>query len=406
MVSWPTPKGRVDVVFYVERNGDLPENTQWTYGDTFRDKTKYPNHKLVYVTEQTPDAWSKWYYAADREDQDDYNWELDGNQLVRTYIIPRANYRQKADGAADLLPNEFTYPPAATADDTFASYGFADDTVSPAARELEFVYVTIRRRFIEPVTEEVKWLEEYQKFVRIRRELVAAAVSPAVPAVPANGVKIEYQHGGIFHDVKITYTLETGGATSWLATTGGAMIDHAFPVRLLSPVTIPYAYAWADSTEAAPSYSEDFYFDFTLVDPRPGPYEATVYTYFVLPANLAALLSANPVTLIPVPQRETVAMIYWWWYASVKGNSSQAYAKQIEIPASVHDAVAINPDDIGTGTPGGTLDHLPSTNLVATPGFAAFKALSVATLNVKYELTEFGLYKVVVTKLNVSGIYS
>jgi hypothetical protein len=72
---WPTPN-REDFLFYVERNGDLPANKTWEYGSAYLDTIKYPNHKLVYVTPQEPDKWSRWYYAASREDQDLYNFEF------------------------------------------------------------------------------------------------------------------------------------------------------------------------------------------------------------------------------------------------------------------------------------------------------------------------------------------
>ena len=55
---WPTPD-KTDYLFFVERNGDLPANQQWSFGDPFPDRLKYPNHKLVFVAPQTVDKWSK-----------------------------------------------------------------------------------------------------------------------------------------------------------------------------------------------------------------------------------------------------------------------------------------------------------------------------------------------------------
>lgn len=113
--SFPTPKGRQDIVFYVEKDGDLPINQQWTYGEApiGAPKTKYPNHKLVYVSDQTPEMWSRWYYALSREDQDDYNWELSTadiggrkfDAVRRTYVTLRSGFNPAAPAPGDAMPN-------------------------------------------------------------------------------------------------------------------------------------------------------------------------------------------------------------------------------------------------------------------------------------------------------------
>lgn len=96
---WPTPDER-DLLFYVEQNGDLPANKTWEYGSPYRDAQKYPNHVLVYVSPQTADKWSKWFYAAKREAQDEYNWsvtnaDIEGvkfDMVSRDYVILRTEF--------------------------------------------------------------------------------------------------------------------------------------------------------------------------------------------------------------------------------------------------------------------------------------------------------------------------
>lgn len=109
---WPTPD-KEDYIFYVERNGDLPINQQWSYGEAFPDGLKYPNHKLVYVTPQTPDKWSQWFYASNRLLEDEYNWEFtkcdiggtEYSAIRRTYLIRRSEFSETEPAMASAMPN-------------------------------------------------------------------------------------------------------------------------------------------------------------------------------------------------------------------------------------------------------------------------------------------------------------
>jgi hypothetical protein len=109
---WPTPN-REDFVFYVERNGDLPANKTWFYGSACYDPITYPNHKLIYVTPQTPDKWSKWYYASNRVLEDAYNWEwtkcdiagTEYSAIRRSYLIPRTDFSETEPAMASANPD-------------------------------------------------------------------------------------------------------------------------------------------------------------------------------------------------------------------------------------------------------------------------------------------------------------
>ena len=115
--AWPTPN-KTDVLFYVERDATLPANKDWSFGDPYRasfagGQGTYQNHKLVFVSEQTPDQWSRWYYAADREAQDLYNFQFtkadfngtkfDG--VRRSYLTSRADFDPAAPTPGSLMPN-------------------------------------------------------------------------------------------------------------------------------------------------------------------------------------------------------------------------------------------------------------------------------------------------------------
>ena len=97
----------------MEQNGDLPRNKTWVYGSAYRDAQKYPNHKLVYVSPQTPDKWSKWYYAAERSSQDEYNWsvtnaDIDGvkfDMVSRDYVTLRVDFVPDMPLMGTAMPN-------------------------------------------------------------------------------------------------------------------------------------------------------------------------------------------------------------------------------------------------------------------------------------------------------------
>jgi len=101
-------------MFFVERNGDLPQNQNWKFGDPFEDRIRYPNHRLVHVSPQSVDKWSRWYFASDRINQDAYNWEFtkcdfagnEYNAIRRTYLIPRREFSETSPEMASANPDE------------------------------------------------------------------------------------------------------------------------------------------------------------------------------------------------------------------------------------------------------------------------------------------------------------
>lgn len=113
VLLWPTPERR-DLMFFVERNGDLPQNQNWKFGDPFEDRIRYPNHRLVHVSPQSVDKWSRWYFASDRINQDAYNWEFtkcdfagnEYNAIRRTYLIPRREFSETSPEMASANPDE------------------------------------------------------------------------------------------------------------------------------------------------------------------------------------------------------------------------------------------------------------------------------------------------------------
>jgi len=110
----PTPKVS-DLLFYELKDSRLAAySSPPAYGTSHPNTNKYPNHKLVFVEPADDSGWFKWWYAADRESQDDYNYAItypySGDEAfpryTRTYVIPRADYSPLVMGAADPVHDD------------------------------------------------------------------------------------------------------------------------------------------------------------------------------------------------------------------------------------------------------------------------------------------------------------
>jgi hypothetical protein len=142
-----------DILFYEtvpSLGADIPE-----YGEPHPDPTNWPNHKLVYV--DTEDSGKghlqRWYYAADRDSQDDYNYELaEGQSLTRTYVIPRDDY-----------PSAFLPPEGGEPDSVFSTYGFVEDALVDLGQPLNGLYVAVQRKYAPIVRTEYLYDEVLEK---------------------------------------------------------------------------------------------------------------------------------------------------------------------------------------------------------------------------------------------------
>lgn len=150
---WPTPEER-DLLFYVERNGDLPANQTWEYGAPYIDALTYPDHKLVYVTPQTPDAWSKWYYASNRIEEDEYNWtfsdaDIGGTKfksVQRVYVTPREDFDPLVPAMGAAMPNV----PRDKFTETYILAG--REQIQVEDEVLRSLYIFERRTYVKRIT--------------------------------------------------------------------------------------------------------------------------------------------------------------------------------------------------------------------------------------------------------------
>lgn len=114
ILSFPTPEGKADMLFFEMRDGSLPKNKDWVYGEPHPDGANFPHHELVYVASDGSDpVWQRWFYAAKRELQHLYNWEYsdtaDWPRITQTFLVKRGEFSPTA--TFDMPPLEhFPYP--------------------------------------------------------------------------------------------------------------------------------------------------------------------------------------------------------------------------------------------------------------------------------------------------------
>lgn len=410
----PTPLP-LDLIFFEYRDSTLPKNQNWSYGDPHPDNRRYPNHELVLVKpapSNSAEGDEEWYYAATRENQDLYNYEvLEGEQVIRTYIIKRSLYAQRSAASVtppDLPPlgaDEFLYPEpgVATPDIVFTDYAFADDTMRRTIPELDSLYVTIQRRFIRPVIVEYEFDDQvFKRYIRITREIIPKTT--ASPPIGALGSSVEIRDGNNFHSVRITRELVLGDGETFpyqLPSIPSSQ-NYNFPSKLES-VDLVGAWARAFADGQRDSYSEDYYFKFKITDPRPGPYSATLERYITDDPD--AIKAANPITIVPQPVRETIAIVAAWAFASSEtGTATFAIAKEQSVPATIHPLITVTIGGVASTSLAD--ERYFTTTLAATPNVAAFLTLTEATIDYNVRELSLGLYEVSVIKINIAGLYT
>lgn len=128
------------------------------YGTPHPDTNRWPDHKLVYIKAVTDasvdrDNIYEFYYAANRENQDLYNftsgWEQIGNVMVpsvkRIYVTPREDFSATAPAIGSAMPNVPT--------NKFASgYILHKKEQIKAENELDSLFVIEERTYVKPVT--------------------------------------------------------------------------------------------------------------------------------------------------------------------------------------------------------------------------------------------------------------
>ena len=173
-----------DLLFYEVHDGNFARNNKFEYGEEHWIPSLYPHHRLVFCSPEDAKGMRKWFYAADRTNEDEYNWEIgQGQELNRYYLVRRSlYYGRSAVEAAVADPevvDEFGYPPIATLDSRFTKYGFSDDTVMEAPEELKGLYIVVKRRFLRPIVKDINYDENLELRIKTTYTLVPATHTEA-----------------------------------------------------------------------------------------------------------------------------------------------------------------------------------------------------------------------------------
>jgi hypothetical protein len=278
----------------------------------------------------------RFYYAADRADQDEYNYELrDGQEVVRTYVIPRAAY-----GAA------FAIPDGGTADTLFPTYGFAGDSIVALEEPLSSIYIAVQRRYILAEVNEQIYDPSLETTVKVQKTLKPAGYTLAL--TNSAGTVYEVRHGNKFHDILIKRSLASTTDTA-LPVIYGAQ-KYELPPKLTA-ANMVYRSAWVTKTtgtETSGQFSEDFFIDFTVVPASQGPFKTKIVRTRTASPQGVVDTALSAARFLPKIRQEEVSVAYSAW--STNPPAARAVARQYRVPPSVHGpiTVTVNGDDSGS----------------------------------------------------------
>lgn len=144
-----------DVLFYELRDCTRTEFPE--YGTPHPDSKKWPNHKLVFIEEGETDREGvfRFYYAADRESQDLYNFEFSQadiggtnyDAVARTYVVPRDEFNEETVVMASTMPDT---PTGKFAADEYILAQREQKRIGQ--KELDALYIAETRVYIKRVT--------------------------------------------------------------------------------------------------------------------------------------------------------------------------------------------------------------------------------------------------------------
>lgn len=125
------------------------------YGTPHPNPVKWPHHKLVYVksVDIERDGVFEFFYAADRENQDLYNFQFSQadvggtkfDAVVRTYVTPRASFTPTNYAMGEVMPND----PVGLFSDTYVLSEYSQRELQE--QTLNSLYVTEQLVYIKKV---------------------------------------------------------------------------------------------------------------------------------------------------------------------------------------------------------------------------------------------------------------
>ena len=400
-----------DLLFWEKVDLKIQRTRDAVLGEPHWDRVRYPNHQLVYKTPlDSSGQWHKFFYAADRQNQEAYNFEFTGDQLSRSFLVPRSKYYARTEAQASIavpqIEEEFTRPVVGTPDVRFPDFVYAEDSLSRTDTELDSIYILVRQIYSPERLVTYQWDDVLQRVIKVTRQVVAAKTERGSGDY---GVQVEIQPNNIFNDFKITSEvqwlpedLDSDGNPNYPIQIDSVASDanYQFPLLLKS---IKIFGAWASAySEAPPDYAEDFFFENDLIEPSPGPYSATILRFIT--NNPDQVRALYPTTQIAT-RAETFGIIKWWAVAHSKGNRAFALARQYNSPASVHDVIEL-PNQVNYVQGGSHQDSNVSPGsktMPATPGYSAYRASTTTIAGVDTRRSRLGLWEVQITIIEAGG---
>jgi len=361
VLTFATPKVK-DILFYETEKTTQGKFGRYgkkipEYGTKHYDTTNWPNHELIFVQPDQEDGqYLRFYYAAERDSQDDYNYDLrNGQELIRTYVVKREDYDDSTIPTTDATL--FTIPDGGTVDTQFGSYKFAGDSIINLGEPLSSVYIGIQRRYLQaPTTDEIfdpsleETIDVTKDIVPITYTLAGAGLSNSA------GLNYAVQNGNRYHKILVTRELPTK-TDRQLDTLYGAQ-KYEFPARLDSADMI-YRAAWVTRSTAAGTtaqFSEDFYIDFDVTPPKDGPFKTKIERWITAAPETLIDTILSGANLIPKPAVEEVSVAYAAYSSSPA--MARAVARQYRVPPSFHGSVNVTVNGFSnTGGVGYTINR-------------------------------------------------
>tara|TARA_Y100000114_G_scaffold34084_1_gene29465 strand:+ start:464 stop:2086 length:1623 start_codon:yes stop_codon:yes gene_type:complete len=170
------------------------------YGTAHPDTEKFPNHKLCYVKQADGEGlYFEYYYAAERNHQDDYNFEysqadLGGNKyntVVRTYVNLRSDFVDP-DGnynAGDLMPDPGN---VFRAQNLVEYHDGAGSTTDEELVSTDYILMTRQQKRIGDQELDALFVVE-QRVYFLRIDIVSQSLDPATGGMLKTVVKLVHR---------------------------------------------------------------------------------------------------------------------------------------------------------------------------------------------------------------------
>lgn len=148
--TYPSPNVG-DLIFFEYVDSNIAIHQRPEYGTLHRNQALFPGYKLVLIDAADDSGRQKWFYAADRIEQEEHNWQVSypyagittAPRFSCTFIIPRDSYSPLAKGSAHPLDDGDETP------DAFVRFKDAklvfETQVSVGFKEIDSLYIGVQR---------------------------------------------------------------------------------------------------------------------------------------------------------------------------------------------------------------------------------------------------------------------